>query len=233
MSMKGIENAKSMKGKMKIALLGGTGHLGIGLAVRFAILGHEVIVGSRKLEKAMMKAEEYNDILKDLGERARVRGLVNEDAAKEADVCIFTIPWEYAFSTAESLREALRDKIVVSPLVPMEKKGKVFYYAKLPEGSAAEKLASILDSSKVVSAYQTIPAEKFARFDESFEWDVAVCGDDGGAKRVVIELTNQIDGLRAFDAGPLAVSSMVESITPLLINIMVRNKMRDLGVRFV
>ncbi|RLI81132.1 NADPH-dependent F420 reductase [Archaeoglobales archaeon] len=217
---------------MKIALLGGTGHLGIGLAVRFAILGHDVIVGSRKLEKAKMKAEEYNDILESLGEKARVRGLANEDAAREADVSVFTIPWEHAFSTAEFLKVALKDKIVVSPLVPMEKRGKTFYYTKLPEGSAAEKLASILDS-KVVSAYQTIPAEKFARFDESFEWDVAVCGDDEEAKKIVIDLTNQIDGLRAFDAGPLAVSSMVESITPLLINIMVRNKMKDLGVKFV
>ncbi len=218
---------------MKIALLGGTGHLGIGLAIRFAILGHEVIVGSRKLEKAEMKAEEYNNILSNLGEKARVRGLANEDAAMEAEVCIFTIPWEHAFSTAEALKEVLRDKIVVSPLVPMERKGKIFYYTKLPEGSAAEKLASILNGSKVISAYHNIPAEKFARFDESFKWDVAVCGDDERAKKIVIELTNQIDGLRAFDAGPLAVSSMVESITPLLINIMVRNKMKDLGVRFV
>jgi hypothetical protein len=217
--------------KMKIALLGGTGHLGMGLAVRFAILGHEVIVGSRKLEKARRRAEEYNKILMRFGE-ARVRGLANHDAASEADISIFTIPWEHAFSTAEFLRQALKDKIVVSPLVPMEKKGGAFYYAKLPEGSAAEKLASILDS-RIVSAYHTIPAEKFARFDESFEWDVAVCGDDEEAKRIVIDLTNQIKGLRAFDAGPLAVSSMIESITPLLINLMIRNKLRDIGVRFI
>jgi hypothetical protein len=218
--------------KMKIALLGGTGHLGIGLAIRFAILGHEVIVGSRRLEKAQMKAEEYNNILKSLGEKARIKGLANEDAASEAEISIFTIPWEHAFSTAEFLKEALKEKIVVSPLVPMEKRGNAFYYTKLPEGSAAERLASILES-RVVSAYHTIPAEKFARFNESFEWDVAVCGDDERAKKIVIELTNQIDGLRAYDAGPLAVSSMIESITPLLINIMVRNKLKDLGVRFV
>lgn len=217
---------------MKIALLGGTGNLGIGLAVRFAILGHDVIVGSRKLEKAEMRADEYNKILKSLGEKPSIKGLANEDAAGEADVSVFTIPWEYAFSTAEALKPALKDKIVISPLVPMEKRGKTFLYSKLPEGSAAEKLASILDS-RVVSAYQTIPAEKFARFGESFEWDVAVCGDDEEAKKIVIDLTNQIEGLRAFDAGPLAVSSMVESITPLLINIMLRNRLKDLGVKFV
>jgi len=218
--------------KLKIALLGGTGHLGVGLAVRFAILGHEVIVGSRKLEKARMKAEEYNEILERMGENVRITGLANEDAARMAEVSVFTIPWEHAFSTAESLKDALKGKIVISPLVPMEKKGKIFYYATLPEGSAAEKLASILDS-KVVSAYHTIPAEKFARLDEKFEWDVAVCGDDEEAKRTVIDLTNEIDGLTAYDAGPLAVSSMVESLTPLLINLMIRNKLKDLGIKFV
>ncbi|RLI82025.1 NADPH-dependent F420 reductase [Archaeoglobales archaeon] len=221
-----------MKSNFKIALLGGTGHLGIGLAVRFAILGHDVIVGSRKLEKAKMKANEYNQILEKLGEKPTIKGLANEDAAKQADISVFTIPWEHAFATAEFLKQALKDKIVISPLVPMEKRGKTFYYSKLPEGSAAEKLATILDS-KVISAYQTIPAEKFARLNEKFEWDVAVCGDNDEAKKIVIELTNQIDGLKAYDAGPLAVSSMVESLTPLLINIMLRNKLKDLGVRFV
>jgi hypothetical protein len=216
---------------MKIAVLGGTGHLGIGLAIRFAALGHEVIVGSRKLEKAMGKADEYNRILQEFNYKPTIRGLANEDAAKEADISIFTIPWEHAFSTAEALRDVLRGKIVVSPLVPMEKKGKVFLYSQLEEGSAAEKLASILDS-RVVSAYQNIPAEKFADISAEFKWDVAVTGDDGEAKKVVIELTNQIDGLRAFDAGPLAVSRMVESITPLLINIMIRNGLKDLGIRF-
>jgi hypothetical protein len=216
---------------MKIALLGGTGHLGIGLAIRFALLGHEIIVGSRSTEKAKTKADEYNQILKTIGE-GKIVGYENEKAAEMADVSIFTIPWEYAFSTAESLKEVLVDKIVVSPLVPMEKVGKTFIYKRLPEGSAAEKLASILDS-RVVSAYHNIPAEKFANFNEKFEWDVAVCGDDESAKKKVMDLTNQIEGLKAWDAGPLAVSSMVESITPLLINLMVRNKMRDLGVRFV
>jgi hypothetical protein len=204
----------------------------VGLAVRFAILGHDVIVGSRRLEKALKKAEEYNQILESLGEKSKVRGLANKEAAKEAEVSIFTIPWNHAFSTAELLKEELKSKIVVSPLVPMEKIGDVFLYKKLPEGSAAEKLNSILES-RVVSAYHNLPAERFATFEEKFSWDVAVCGDDEKAKKTVIELTNQIEGLNAYDAGPLAVSSMVESITPLLINIMVRNKKKNLGVRFV
>jgi hypothetical protein len=167
--------------EMKITLLGGTGHIGISLAIKFTILGHEVVVGSRKLEKAQMRAEEYNNILKNLGEKMRIKGLTNKDAASEAEISVFTIPWKYAFSTTEFLKEALRDKIVISPLVPMEKRGNAFYYTKLPEGSAAERLASILES-RAVSAYYIIPAEKFARLNESFEWDVAVCGDDEEAK---------------------------------------------------
>ncbi len=208
---------------MKIAILGGTGHLGIGLSLRFAILGHKVIVGSRKLEKAEIKAEEYDEILEKAGYKPIIIGLDNENAAEEADISIFTIPWEHAFSTAEALKDVLSGKIVVSPLVPMKKVGKQFIYISLPEGSAAEKLASILKDSKVVSVYHNIPAEKFTDLNAKFDWDVAVCSDDEEAKKIVIDLTNQIEGLRALDAGSLAASRMIESITPLIVNIMIRN----------
>lgn len=218
---------------MKIALLGGTGNLGVGLAVRFAMLGHDVIVGSRKLEKAEKKAEEYNEILSKMESKAKVIGLKNEDAARKSEISFFTIPWNHAFSTAEQLKDVLADKIVVSPLVPMEKKNGFFIYNPIPEGSAAEKLAGILKNSRVVSAFHNIPADKFADLDAKFDWDVAVCSDDEDAKKIVIDLINQIDGLRALDAGPLAASRMIESITPLLITISIKNKMKDLGVKFV
>ncbi|RLI71322.1 NADPH-dependent F420 reductase, partial [Archaeoglobales archaeon] len=191
---------------MRIALLGGTGNLGMGLAVRFAQIGYEVIVGSRKFEKAQERAVKYNEVLKKLGGNSRVIGLQNEDAAKKADVSVFTIPWRHAFSTAERLKDLLTDKIVVSPLVPMERMGDFFIYAPPPEGSAAEKLAEILKKSRIVSAFHNIPAARFAKFDEKFELDVAVCGDDEEANKVVIGLINQIEGVRALDAGSLAVS---------------------------
>lgn len=218
---------------MKIALLGGTGNLGVGLAVRLAMLKHNVIVGSRKLEKAREKAKEYNEILVKLGNDAKIVGLENEDAARESEISFFTIPWKHAFVTAEQLKDPLNGKIVVSPLVPMEKKDGFFIFTPPPEGSAAEKLAGILKKSRIVSAFHNIPADKFARFDVKFEWDVAVCSDDKKAKKVVIELINQIEGLRALDAGPLVVSRMIEGITPLLITIATRNRMKDLGIKFV
>jgi hypothetical protein len=218
---------------MKIAVLGGTGHIGVGIALRFAMLGHEVIVGSRELEKANAKAKEYKAILEKKGVKGNIVGMRNEDAAKEAEISIFTIPYKHAYPTAEALKESLKGKVVVSPIVPMEKKGRFFFYTPPDEGSAAQKLASILTESRIVSAFQTIPAEKFANLNSNFEWDILVSSDDDGAKRKVIELINQIGGLRAVDAGPLAASRLVESITPLLINIMLRNEMRDIGVKFV
>ncbi len=214
---------------MRIALLGGTGNLGKGLALRLGKLGYEIIIGSRRIEKAKEKAKEYLSILGD----ANVYGLENDEAARICDIAIFTIPWEHAFETAEKLRDVLRNKIVVSPLVPMKKVGNLFVYIKPAEGSAAEKLAKILQNSRVVSAYHSIPAERFARIDEKFEWDVPVCSDDEDAKGTIIELTNRIEGLRALDAGPLSNSCLVESLTPLILNIMIRNKLKDLGIKFV
>ncbi len=212
---------------MKVALLGGTGNLGKGLAIRLSRLGYEVIVGSRKLEKAEAKAKEYEEIA-----GVRITGLENAKAAEICDVVFFTIPWEHAFSTAEQLRDALKDKIVISPLVPMEKRGGVFVYVKPPEGSAAEKLASILRESKIVAAYHTIPAARFADLSEKLNWDVPMCGDDSEAKKVVAEMTERM-GMRPLDAGPLRNSSLIEALTPLIMNIMARNRLGELGVRFV
>ena len=118
---------------MRVALLGGTGNLGKGLAVRLSRLGYEVVVGSRRLEKAEAKAREYESVA-----GVPIKGLENDRAAEVSDVVFFTIPWEHAFSVAEQLRDVLRDKIVVSPLVPMEKRDGVFVYVKPAEGSAAE-----------------------------------------------------------------------------------------------
>lgn len=217
---------------MKIAILGGTGNLGIGLSLRFAILGYDVIIGSRSEEKAKSKAEEYLKILSDHGYGGKITGANNAEASKQCDLAVITVPYEQAFALAENLRNELRDKIVVSPLVPMKKEGKFFRYVELPEGSAGEKIASILRESRVVSAYHNIPAERFADLASSFEWDVLVCGDDPEAKKTVAEITNEIKGLRALDCGDLRNSRMVESLTVLILNVMVANKLKELGVKF-
>ncbi|MEM0022956.1 MAG: NADPH-dependent F420 reductase [Archaeoglobaceae archaeon] len=217
---------------MKIAVLGGTGNLGIGLSLRLAILGYEVVVGSRSEEKAKAKAEEYLKILSEHGYAGKITGAVNAEASRQCDLAVITVPYEQAFTLAESLRNELAGKIVVSPLVPMKKEGKLFRYVELPEGSAGEKIARILKDSKVVSAYHNIPADRFANLNSSFEWDVLVCGDDFEAKKAVVELTNEIKGLRALDCGDLKNSKIVESLTVLILNVMIANKLKELGVKF-
>lgn len=217
---------------MKIAVLGGTGNLGIGLSLRLAILGYDVIVGSRSEEKAKAKAEEYLKILSDHGYTGKIVGAVNAEASKQCDLAVITVPYEQAFTLAESLKNELAGKIVVSPLVPMKKEGKLFRYVELPEGSAGEKIAGILKDSRVVSAYHNIPADRFAELDSKFEWDVLVCSDDPEAKKAIIEITNEIKGLRALDCGDLKSSRMVESLTVLILNVMIANKLKELGVKF-
>lgn len=212
---------------MRVALLGGTGNLGKGLALRLAILGHEIVVGSRKEEKAKSKAEEYRKIA---GE-ARITGMRNEEAAKSCEVAILTIPWEHAIKMAKELKHILRDKIVVSPLVPVSKGDGGFTYDS--SKSAAEMVAEVLESEKVVSAFHTVPAARFANLDEKFDWDVPVCSDDDASKKVVIKLISEIEGLRPLDAGPLSNSRLVESLTPLILNIMHFNSMGELGVKFL
>lgn len=213
---------------MKIALLGGTGNLGKGLAIRLALLGHEIFIGSRREEKALSKADEYR---KEVGGKLKIKGMLNEDAAKNCEIAVLTIPWEHAIETARRLRHVLRNKIVVSPLVPVSKTKDVFVYSS--EKSAAEMVAEVIGSRRVVSALHTIPAARFSSLEERFDWDVPVCGDDEEAKKTVMDLISQIDGLHPLDAGPLSNSKLVESITPLILNIMRYNGVGEIGIKFI
>uniref|UniRef100_A0A7J2THZ5 NADPH-dependent F420 reductase n=1 Tax=Archaeoglobus fulgidus TaxID=2234 RepID=A0A7J2THZ5_ARCFL len=217
---------------MKIAVLGGTGHLGAGLSLRLAIAGYEVIIGSRSEEKARIKAEEYGRMLSERGHSGKFSGMTNSEASKSCDIAIVTVPWEQAFLLAENLKEELAGKIVVSPLVPMRKDGKTFRYVELPEGSAGKRVARILKESKVVSAYQCIPADRFADLEASFEWDVIVCSDHEDAKETVMEITDSIEGLKALDGGNLENSKLVESLTVLILNLMTLNGLKGLGIKF-
>ncbi|RUM32906.1 MAG: NADPH-dependent F420 reductase [Archaeoglobus sp.] len=218
---------------MKIAIIGGTGSIGVGLSLRLAAASYNVIVGSRNESKAREKAEEYTSILRNFNCDANIEYAENFKASKICDVAILAVPAKHVFSTAESLRDELRGKIVISPAVPMKREKEFFVYDPPPEGSAAERIASILDDSRVISAFHTVPAKKFADMNSKFNWDVPVCGDHEDAKNVVLEIVNSIDGLRALDAGPLSSSRLVEGITPLLINLAMRNDMHNLSIKFV
>ncbi len=210
---------------MIISIVGGTGSLGRGLAMRLALAGYDVVVGSRDEKKAKEKAKEYSRVC-----GCNVKGLSNDKAIEICDVAILTIPWSTALDFVRSYKDVLSKKIVVSPIVPMEKRNGLVY--KSVNGSMAESIAKIL-GKKVVSAFQTIPAKRFSNLEEIPDYDVVVCGDDEDAKGVVMDIVKSIERLRALDGGPLSNSRIVESLTPFIIELGLRNGMRELSIKFV
>lgn len=221
---------------MQIAILGGTGDIGEGLALRFARdTEHSVIVGSRKEEKALDKAAEYRDRLEVHGTDEDLVGTDNESAAEAADIVVAGIPPKYVRSTVESLAPVLgKETILVSPAVAMARDEAGFHYDSPTEGSLAGALdAAVSNDVSVVGAFQNLAAGALSDLETEIAADVIVTGDDQDAKATVAGLAEEVDGLRALDGGPLANSAEVESITPLLINLAMNNDgMHDLGVQF-
>ncbi len=216
---------------MKIGIVGGTGGIGEGMALRLAPY-HEVIIGSRDVEKACSVSEGTVAYLRDQGSKGHCIGLCNQDTVDEGDIIVLAIPYRFVESTLQELT-GFEDKIVVSPVNPIEKSDS-FYYAPPDEGSAAQRIARLLpQSAKVVTAFNNIAANRWKDLADALDYSVAVCGDDDRAKAEVMQLIDTISNLRAFDAGPLRMSSIVESITPLLLNLARFNQMKDVGIRFV
>ncbi|MDO9036198.1 MAG: NADPH-dependent F420 reductase [Methanoregula sp.] len=216
---------------MKIGIVGGTGDIGEGMVMRLSPL-YDVIIGSRDTEKAKSVCNCTLDVCEKRGDKpCTVVGASNQDAVTCADIVILAIPFKHLVSTLETL-ECFENKIVISPVNPMEKRNS-FEFVPPSEGSAALLVQKMLPkSTRVCSAFNTIAANKWRALDEELAYSVPVCGDDADAKRQVMDIVNHISKLQAFDAGPLAVSSMVEALTPLLLNIARYNKMRDVGIQF-
>lgn len=224
---------------MKIALLGGTGDMGEGLALRWA-KNHEVIIGSRYESKGVKVAEEYLTKAKAFygdSMKGTIKGMANHDAAAEADVIVLTIPYEHAASTIINVRDRIRsNQIVVSPVVPMVKVDKgMMYLPVVKDGkvmSYAEALAKELEVP-VVAAFHAVPAKKLANLSLTLNYDVPVAGDDERAVEVVSSLIREIHNLRPIYVGPLRLALMVESLTPLIINAAIFSKIRDASIAFV
>ena len=217
---------------MKIAILGGTGDQGFGLALRLA-KNNKIIIVSRKKEKAEEAAKRAKEILKQRGIEADIIGLENKDAAKEGDVVILSIPYEHTLSTIKQLKEELKGKIVVSIGVPLataigDKPTRLLFP---PDGSVAEMVQNVLKDSKVVSAFQNVCHAVLEDLDNPVDCDILVCGNDEEAKKVVIDLANQIEGVRAIDCGNLEKSRIIEAITPLLIGLNIKYKSKGTGIR--
>jgi len=202
-----------------IALVGGTGPEGRGLATRFALVGHTVVIGSRDAQRG---AEVGSALAAELG-RENVTGTSNEAAVVDADVVIVVVPYAAHRPTLEGLRDALAGKIVVDAVVPV-----MFDRGPRPieveAGSATEEAAQILPDSTVIGAFHNLPADVLLDPEAVLESDVLVTGANGEAKDTVMALSNEITGCRAVDAGPLRFSRFVEGLTTLIIGINGRYK---------
>lgn len=208
-----------------IALVGGTGPEGRGLATRFALAGHRVIIGSRGAERGREVAAE---LAASLG-RGSISGDANDGAVAEANIVVVVVPYSAHRATLEGLRDALAGKIVVDAVVPvMFEKGP--RPVDVAAGSATEEAAEILPDSTVIGAFHNLAAEVLLDPDASVDADVLVTGGNGEAKDAVMALANEIAGCRAVDAGPLRFSRFVEGITILVIGINGRYKVHG-GVK--
>jgi len=221
---------------MQIALLGGTGDIGEGLALRLAYdTNHEVIVGSRDAEKAETKAGEYETELSSRGADVTVGHAENPEAAAGADVVVCSVPAYHLADTVEAVADRLGgDAILVSPAVGMKRDEDGVHYNPPGTGSVTQLAAAAApDGVAVVGAFHNLAAGKLANLDATLDWHVPVVGDDADAKGIVMDVARGIGGLDPIDAGGLANAAEVESVTPLLINLAANNeRLHDLGVRF-
>jgi NADPH-dependent F420 reductase len=215
---------------VKIGIVGGTGDIGEGMALRLSPI-FDIVVGSREKEKAVATCDMCTSTLKNRGKACSIVGVSNQQAVDETDVVILAIPFKHLAGTLETLT-GFEGKTVISPVNPMEKRD-YFTFVPPPDGSAALMVKRILSpEAKICAAFNTIAANRWKALDEELSYSVPVCGDDDGAKQEVMAIVNRISQLKAFNAGPLAVSSMVESLTPLVLNIARFNKMKDVGIQF-
>ncbi|MSP23146.1 MAG: NADPH-dependent F420 reductase [Dehalococcoidia bacterium] len=207
-----------------IALIGGTGPEGRGLALRFALAGHRVVIGSRQAERGAEAASGLRAALAGAaGSTGDLTGTSNELALAEADIAVVVVPYEAHRATLEGLRDRLAWKIVVDAVVPVRfERGP--RPVEVEAGSATEEAAQILPDSRVIGAFHNLAAEVLLDPGASVDADVLVTGNDAEAKETVLILAGQIKGTRAVDAGPLRFSRFVEGLTLLLIGINGRYK---------
>ena len=219
---------------MIVSIIGGTGPQGLGIGERLAIEGVDVIIGSRKEEKALEVVEQAKKDLADY-DLSTMKGMANEDAAKEGDVLIITVPLAAQKPTVEGIKEFCKDKIVMDATVPLETAigGKPFRFIDLMEGSAAERTASILEGTgaKVICAFCNISNSHLANIPEEIDCDCLIAGDDKESKEIAAEIIDKIPGIKTIDCGILEKARVIEKITPLLIGLNIKYKSHYGGLR--
>jgi NADPH-dependent F420 reductase len=214
-----------------IAILGGTGDQGLGLALRFVKAGRPVVIGSRVEERALTAAEQIRKAVPG----AEVSGFENSVATPKAEIVILSVPFEYMASTVKSIREALSPgQIVVSMGVPLATAvgDGAMRTVGIWQGSCAEMVAARVPKGvEVVSAFQNVSAHRLQHLEDPVECDVLISGAKK-ARQTVMGLCELVPGLRAVDGGPLDNARIVEAVTALLIGLNVRYKVPEgLGIR--
>ena len=223
---------------MKVGIIGGTGGMGKGFALRWS-LNHEVIIGSRDAARAAESATEYTNIAKEsFGDiKGTISGNDNISVAKDSDVLILSIPYENIDSVCSVILPEVKDTcVIVSPIVPMTKTDVGFECVSIKENKPfSYKLVSnhMKDKSKLVSAFHVISEKKLINPTLELDYDIFVCGDDKESVQIVNTLIDEIKGLRAIYLGPIELSYLAEMSTPLLLNAMIRNKIKNPGIKII
>ena len=208
-----------------IAIVGGTGAEGFGLAARFAAAGAHVRIGSRDLEKARAAAARLPG----------AEGFLNPDAVTGAEVVVLTVPLAAQIPTLKSIRGSLQPRhILVEATVPLEAAlgGRVSRTLTLWAGSAAQQAAQYVpEGVAIVAAFHSLSAELLGHLDQPVDSDVLLCGDSAEAKAAVRGLVGLLPGARAIDAGPLENARLLENLAALLISLNLRHKVKHSGLR--
>jgi 8-hydroxy-5-deazaflavin:NADPH oxidoreductase len=221
--------------KQHIAIIGGTGDQGKGLALRWARAGFKIIIGSRSAERAATAAEEMRALLnRDSHKDGAIDGSINGDAAASASIVVLTVPFAAQISTMKDIRGSIQsESVLIDVTVPLESEvgGRPARTLGIWAGSAAEQCAELTpEGVQVVSAFHNVGAAALADLDHEVECDVIVCGDHKSAKERTRPLVEAIPGCRYIDGGALANSRTVEAMTALLIGINIRYKAHT-GIR--
>ena len=223
---------------MKVGIIGGTGGMGKGFALRW-VVNHDVIIGSRDAARAAESATEYTNIAKEsFGEiKGTISGNDNVSVAKDSDVLILSIPYENIDSVCSGILSEIKDTcVVVSPIVPMTKTDVGFECVSIKDNKPfSYKLVSnhMKDKSKLVSAFHVISEKKLINPTLELDYDIFVCGDDKESVQVVNTLIDEIKGLRSIYLGPIELSYLAEMSTQLLLNAMIRNKIKNPGIKII
>jgi NADPH-dependent F420 reductase len=198
-----------------LGFVGGTGPLGRGLALRLALAGHRVLLGSRSPERAVEAVNKIRPMAAD----AALEGVANERACEEGAIIVVTIPYEAQAPTLRALAGRIGSKLVVNCVVPMgfDENGPTL--VQVEAGSAAQECRALLPDATVVGAFQNIAARTLLRAEQPVDADVLVCGDDEAAIERVVGLAESIPGVTGVVAGPLRLAGGVESLTPVLVSV--------------